>query len=400
VTGAVYAVVLRAERGPHAGARAYIPVAHSPAVADGTPIAYGPRPAGPLPAAALDAAVAAINEFMSRGRLGAEALPGRGDEGVTLLVAAGDRGAVVGYRGRPRPPYLYFYHDSSGSSSGSSGSGSSGSSGSGSSGSSSSKDARVIQLPYSPREIDAAIAQMRHGKESLEDAAAFAAVEAQAARAQAQQRIYPLLLAEFAAALRAERNAKLRGEIKDAIASTRFTSTRSISDLRAKLGELLSGWPDDGLAVRAALARAYTSAAGGDSRTTIAERANRIIDATVFTFDRLTLARLRALKTHAETVAELRRIMAPRVAAASGALTAAPINMFVACSEQTDLPRSQCVDGRLAIADRDLAGFFDCLARDVHSAGKATLLSAASAGVLDGLDFIRRPDEHITIVQS
>jgi hypothetical protein len=241
---------------------------------------------------------------------------------------------------------------------------------------------------------------MRHGKESLEDAAAFAAVEAQAARAQAQQRIYPLLLAEFAAALRAERNAKLRGEIKDAIASTRFTSTRSISDLRVKLGELLSGWPDDGLAVRAALARAYTSAAGGDSRTTIAERANRIIDATVFTFDRLTLARLRALKTHAETVAELRRIMAPRVAAASGALTAAPINMFVACSEQTDLPRSQCVDGRLAIADRDLAGFFDCLARDVHSAGKATLLSAASAGVLDGLDFIRRPDEHITIVQS
>ena len=377
VTGAVYAVMLRAARGPHAGALAYIPVAHGPVIADGTRVVYGPRPAAALPAAALDAAVAAINAFASR-RPGVEPLPARADAAVAPLVAGG---STVGYRGRDRPPYLYFYHDGAG-------------------GPAAGNGARAIQLPYSPRDVDAAIARLRYGTETPEDAAAFAAVEARAARAHAQQRVYPLLLAEFAATLRAERNTGLRDAIKHTIASTQFTSSRSIADLRARLGELLSGWPDDGLAVRAALSRAYAGAAGGDSRATIAESANRIIDATVFTFDRLTLARLRALKTHAETVTELRRIMAPHVAAAGTGLAAAPINMFIACAEQTDLPRSQCEAGRLAIADRDLAGFFDCLARDVHNAGKATLLSAASAGVLDGLDFIRRPDEHITILQS
>ena len=230
-----------------------------------------------------------------------------------------------------------------------------------------------------------------------------AAVSKLAATASAQHRIYPLLLAEFSALLAAERNEELRRQITTAIAETRFNDATSTLKLRTQLSALLTAWPDDEAAIRSALARAYTEATGVTSQ--INKAAIEIINATKFAFDRLTITRLRTMGSHAETVAAVRTLLRPRVAAA--VMVAESLNMYVSCAEPTSLPQPQCLSSsssaasvataKLAVPESELEGFYDCLAADVRNPSKSALLSAASAGVIDPADFIRRPDERLTI---
>jgi len=247
-----------------------------------------------------------------------------------------------------------------------------------------------VHFPYDPRAVDAAIvaARLDRGAETSDGVVALAEA------ADARHRIYPLLLAEFAAALGDERNTALRGEIDRAVAAARFGDARSTEVLRARLSELLAPWPDDAAAVRTALARAYTEATGKAEK--INERARAIIEATPFTFDRLALARLQNLGSHAETAAAVRKLLAPRVAAA---VAAAPANMYVSCTATSSLPQPQCARGKLTVPAADLAGFYDCLAADIRNPSKAALLNAAAAGVIDPAAFIQRPDEILVVHQ-
>jgi len=257
-----------------------------------------------------------------------------------------------------------------------------------------------ISFPYDPREIDEAIVAMRYGRESAASRAAAEARAAIVARAAARHRVYPLLQAEFAAALARERNAPLRRAIAKAIAETHFAAPRSVAALRDQLSRLLDRWPDDNTAVRSAIARAYADA--GSSLRTVGARANAIIAESAFAFDHLTLTRLRALPSHSETVAAVREILGPRITDKSTEAStdkSTEANMFVACGEPSDLPRPQCHNGRLAIGDAsgDASGFFDVLAADIRNPGKVSLLGAASAGVLDPQEFIRRPGEILKV---
>lgn len=365
--GQIYAVLL--ERNSHSGF-AYIPVAYSPAVVDGSSLEFGPAPKVELPVAELDAAIQAINEFI---RTDAEFAPllARSDPKAAPVVD--DAGNTIGYtvacdNNCPRETY-YYYHSSLPAPS--------------------PADSRAVYFPYDPRAVDAAIAAMRLNSKTEDDA-----VAALAEAADARHRIYPLLLSEFAAALGDERNTELRGEIDRAVAAARFGDAHSTGVLRARLSELLAPWPDDTASVRTALARAYTEATGKAEK--INERARAIIEATPFTFDRLALARLQNLGSHAETAAAVRRLLAPRVAAATAAL---PANMYVSCAATSALPQPQCARGKLAVPAADLAGFYDCLAADIRNPSKAALLNAAAAGVIDPATFIRRPDELLVVHQ-
>jgi len=384
--GEVYAVILRGAKG-----RAYIPVTYSPVIADGTPVLFGPLPVMPLPTAALDAAIGDLNTYIATAD-SCRPFTTR-TEGRPVVDADG---AVIGYADSTDGPistdgptktdgttrldrpgeHIYYYHDPSSQTGG-----------------------QPIDFPYDHIKIDQAIADKRRGKDSA--TAEAAEVVALAAAASAQHRIYPLLLSEFSALLAAERNTELRGQISQAITETRFSDAASTLRLRVQLSTLLEPWPGDEAAIRNALARAYTEATGVTSQ--INSAANEIIAATKFAFDRLTIARLQRLGSHAETAAAIRSLLQPRVAAAVA--VAESLNMYVSCAEPTSLPQPQCAQeknrsasgARLAVPEAELEGFYDCLAADVRNPSKSALLSAASAGVIDPTEFIQRDGERLFV---
>jgi hypothetical protein len=179
------------------------------------------------------------------------------------------------------------------------------------------------------------------------------------------------------------------------VKATRFESPKAVAALRRRLAGLLAAHPDDLQVVREAVARAYVAEPRAPAAAILAS-----LDATAFTFDRRTLARLRALGTHADTVAALRALLAPRVVAvdpAEGAAAPEPRNLYVACSEPGPHAGAQCRGGKLAVPADRLDDLFDILAADVRNPGKAGLLTAVSAGAFEPLSFIRRPGEHLSV---
>ena len=396
--------------------RAYIPLAYSPAASASasatttkiarTNIIYGALPAGALPVEDLDAAIADINEYLVKVERRAPYVARAASAALALKsggLAVGYLNRAAGVKARADEPRLYFHHDPVALAP--------------------DQPKKVIYFPYDPREVDQAIAAARLGREPAAAAAAAAAVAAAAAAATARHRIYPLLQAEFAALLSRERNLPLRKSLAAAIANCRFNSTASVANLRREVYLLLASWPDDLVAVRAAIARAYESAVTVSAKTDLAkanlakenlakadpigQAAIAAISATAFAFDRLTITRLQALPSHSETVAAVRALLEPRVAHhSSGAAGSSNgvMNMYVACAEDTSLPRPQCVkvDSKWKLQSNapqmsDLSDFYDILAADIRNLGKSALVAAATSGVIDAQDFIRRPGEILRV---
>lgn len=385
-----YGVLLRPEaasRGsPQLRGMAYVPVRLSAYPVDGTPATFGPRPAAALPAVTLAAAVDDLNRYIAAA--GEPYAPV--DRAATIVDASG---RAIGFTAGGEP--LHFYHDAeqvtttfgpslaarlrpdSGAGGGAT---------------------AIVRFPYDSREVDLAIAA------SLAEGAAEAppedaAVRRAAAEADVRNRLYRLFLAEFSAVLRRERNETLRGQLVAALEETQYASAASVAKLRARLVELLGDYPDDLLTVRDAVARAYATAPRNPGGAALAA-----VAATSFSFDRQTMARLRSLGSHDEVVGALRALMAPRVMAsdprtsesASGKLA----NVYVSCAEEStvhDAAPGLCHGRRLVVPAERLGDFYDILAADVRNPGKTGLLAAVSAGVLDALDFIRRPGEHLNI---
>jgi hypothetical protein len=352
-----YGVVLRAAD----GSRAYLPVEYSAYPVNGTPVQYGPRPALALPKAALDAAVASLNAHIARaGEPYAPVAP------AAVLVDA--EGRAVGFAHvAAGPGALYFYHDPGPPPAG----------------------GPVLRLPYDPREVDAAVvAALRAPPAPPLEAEAAALAQA----ANARNRLYRLFLAELSAALRAERNDPLRGELTAALRATRFDVPASVAALRRRLAGLLREHPDDLQVVREAVGQAYADAPddpGGAAAATIA--------ATAFSFDRQALARMRALGSRPAVAAALRELLGPRIAITHAA-PAALGNMYVSCREAGEgVPQGQCAGGRLQVPEDRIDAYYDIAAADVLNPGKTALLAAASAGAFDLLMFIRRPGEHLSV---
>jgi len=360
-----YGVFLR--RSADAGL-AYIPVRQSAYTIDGTPTVFGPRPPRALPATVLAAAIADINRFIA-----AAGEPYNLIERAATIVD--DSGRAVGFVNEGSAP-LHFFHDA---------------------GLVEPDGVAVIRFPYDSREIDLAIvASLQKGADSM--AAADSTAATRAAAADVRNRLYRLFLAEFSAVLRAERNEDLRAQLVSALKSTQYELATSVAALRRRLIELLHDYPDDLQIVRSAIARAYVTAPQGPGGAAIAA-----IAATSFAFDRRTMARLRALGSQAETVGALRTLMAPRVTTSADMTGRTLANMYVSCAEKSAVHGTAsglCSGHRLAVPADRIDDFYDILAADVRNPGKTGLLAAISAGVLNSLDFIRRPGEHLDIVLS
>jgi hypothetical protein len=202
-----------------------------------------------------------------------------------------------------------------------------------------------------------------------------------------------LFLAEFAASLRGERNGPLRQKLQRVITDTKFEDPASVASLRKRLTELLRGQPEDLRLVREAVATAYVTAPSDPAGVALAT-----LSATPFDFDRQTLARLQTLPRH-EVVAELRALMGPRITAVSpDATVGISDNLYTECGGLPAGETSQCANGKLRVPTDLLDAYYDILAADVQNPGKTGLLAAASAGVFDPPDFIRRPGERLSFV--
>lgn len=405
------------EAGPEGaagGESVYFPVRYSALPAGGAPVVYGPRPAAALPPAALAAALAEFNAAAAQPGLPGACAPIA--QASALVDAAG---RAIGFTHAVGGEALCFYHDPverglaealwapRGQA----------------------QSAPETVFPYDSRLVDLAIVAAARssgrglgaagdgGAEGDGDREGAAAVAALAAGARWRNGLYRLFLAEFAAALRADRNEPLREKLLAAVRGTRFEVPKAVAALRRRLYELLEGHPDDLRTVREAVARAF-KASPQDPRSAAAAA----IEATTFGFDRHTLARLRSLGSHGETAAAIRALMAPHITTerpdpgAQGpdggeTLGASLPNVYVACADagpaslqgfgrglsKATPEAPQCVGRRLYVPAERLDDMYDILAADARNPGKVGLLASVSAGVFDATSFIRRPGEHLTV---
>jgi len=346
--GLCYALILTTRRG-----KVYFPVQYSVYPMDDTPVSFGPRPAERFSLDALDSVVAELNAFITENN---EPFSLISKEEVRPLVDAA--GMNIGFCAGDPP--LYYYHDPVPASGG-----------------------RQIRFPYDSRDVDTAIKEGRaHTDEKR--------ISNLANAASARNRLYRLFLAEFSAVLRSDRNAKIRTSLEAAIRDTKYDSAPSMTTLRSTLSSLLGAYPEDLMAVRDVIVRAL------ESNPNPKDIIMQSIGSSLFSFDRRTLIRLRAMATHSEVVAALRVLMAPRILV--GELESGkPSHIFVSCGEQSSVPAGQCSGKRLVIPPERIDDFYDILAADVRNPGKTGLLSALSAGVFDPLDFQRRPGERLTV---
>ena len=325
------------------GTNTYLPVRYSAYPIEGAPVLCGPRPEIVLPKSALDTTIIELNRFIGD-KKNPEPYDQISPHAHTILDSEGHAvGFIHGH--------LSYFHDAviPETTNG------------------------AVRFPYDSRLVDAAIIANRTQP-------ARPASLANAARS--RNRLYRLFLAEFAAVLRTDRNKELRRHLLSAIKDTKFESPKSVATLRRRLLELLQDYPEDLAAVREAVMRAYVHSPSDPSRAAAAA-----IESTAFRFDRQTMSRLRALKSHAAVVTAVRALMQDRVVAISSASTAPP-NMYVSCTESSDITKEQCVNRQLAVPSDRLDDFYDILAADVQNPGKTGLLSAISAGVFDPLKFI------------
>jgi hypothetical protein len=214
-----------------------------------------------------------------------------------------------------------------------------------------------------------------------------------------RHRLYRLFVAEFAALLQDERNARVRKALEALFTKTRFSSPGSLAAFRAELGGLLRGFPEDVVALRGLVASLYARVGPAALRTALREA----FGASAFDFDRTTLNRLRALGGQDAVEAELGRLMRARV-------VLAPVlegeghalqNMYVACSLSTDVGRPQCVTRgarRLLRMPSDrFSAYVSILAADVLNPLKSATLGTMTAGVVNGARFVAHPGERILI---
>jgi hypothetical protein len=392
---------------------AYCPVHASPLPAhDGARTAFGPRPATPLPLAAHLALTAPLFAWLA-----AEQMAVR--RGAPIVD---DRGRPIGVASAGGAP-LYFIHDAAGDAAStpaastpaastpaastpaastpaastpaaSTPAASTPAASTPAAGSLSAGDlASAIAFPYSARRVDAAIAETIRGTSGAKaaDAAADATkVDTDADAAVARNQLYRLFLAEFSAVVRAERNTAVRNKIKAAVAAAKIgTAAGNQQKLRRELLAILADEPRDFELVRGVISRAF--AANPRDPTPLALAG---IDGTAFDFDRRTFAALKRAESHSAIVADLKRLMADRIAPAD--VPAPPSeNVFVACSDRksSDRKSAVCSGRRLAVPSNLVEDFFNLLAADVVNPIKIDLLTASASGVIAPLSFARYPGE-------
>lgn len=351
----------------------FFPARESPCVADGFPVRFGARPNAPGSKDLVDKFLRFLNAYASK--VGERPASGEPFVPIASLVATGTANSVGFALGDPAGSFLLCYHAPSEVSAADS-------------------DLPVISVPYDPLIVDEAITESRGGKFISKAPASLKTGD----MASYANRLYRLFTAEFAAAMREERNAPIRKKLSAAVKDTRFDSPGSVAKFREALSAILTPYPVDLRAVRIIVARELSQ----PSRDVLSS-IDRAISASVFGFDYSTLRELRD-KPHNEVVAALRRIMAPRIEVIDGDSKApeqesAPGNIFTACTVDSSVDRPQCYGGKLLVPSGRLGAMLDILAADAADKRKTIALTLA-AGVFGERDFIERPGETLRVIES
>ena len=351
----------------------FFPVRESPCAADGFPVKYGTRPNTSSGKNLVDKFLGFLNAYASK--VGERPASGESFIPIATLVATGTTNSVGFALGDPAGSFLLCYHTPSDASAANS-------------------DLPTIYVPYDPLTVDEAITESRGGKVVLRAPASLKAGEV----ASYANRLYRLFTAEFAAAMKEERNSLIRKKLSAIIKDTRFDSPSSVTKFREAISAILKPYPDDLRAVRIIVARELSQ----PSRDVLSS-IDRAISASVFGFDYSTLRELRD-KPHNEVVTALRRIMAPRIEIIDSDSKAAeqegaPGNIFTACTIDSSVDRPQCYGGKLLVPSGRLDAMIDILAADVLDKRKTVALTLA-AGVFGERDFVERPGETLRIIES
>ena len=360
----------------------YIPVRYSPYVIDDIPTLYGPRPNVKLSKVLLDKAIAEINNYIvKKGEPYMQISP-------TSLIQ-NETNEIIGFTYITADSALFFFHDATNLTS---------------------SPLPKIKFPYNSRQIDEEISNMWRNNKTHEISTQLSPL---ATEANMRNRLYRLFLAEFSSILRADRNTKIRNDIKSIITNAQFDSPKSVAKLRYALFSLLDEYTDDLRIVREAIARAFIIAPSNPKVNALLT-----IDATSFNFDRSTIFKLQKMKSHKEVVDEIKLIMGPHIEVVESANFNIN-NMFASCGEEKNKglaandisfmnSRSQlniklstatehCVNRKLMIPKDRIDDYYSALASDIRNPGKSKLLTSVSAGVFDPLNFIQRMGEHLTV---
>jgi len=196
---------------------------------------------------------------------------------------------------------------------------------------------------------------------------------------------YSLFVIEFVNYLNAERNHKIRDEIKTLIRGTNFK--KNIGEFRNKIKILLKDYPTDYAAINSQLNTFYYS---HQDRETLFDS----IDATNYDFDRMTVARLKKysakdLRTELMTIAG--KISVEKEFDASNIQFP---NIYVPCADRSE---EYCAGKKLIV--RNMGEYVDLLAADLTNELKSRyILNDIWMDItVDWLSFTRVPGEIITI---
>ena len=237
-------------------------------------------------------------------------------------------------------------------------------------------DKMVVTLAYDPREVDREMyaPKPREISPLVIDAAN-------------RNVLYGRLQAELAYVLRAEMNTPLREDISTILKSTNFKDIKSMSLMRKKLIAKLSHYPEDLRDILKIISKS------------IEATPKQIIDyinGSMFTFDKMSLEKLRNEPKIANTIKGLHKLLDGRVVSFDGKFTTMPKNTYAPCSAGDDTCSG---DGKLRIPKEIYDHYFELLAMDVRSIDKAHVLATADSRVAINLKFEIKPCEYITRIK-
>jgi hypothetical protein len=204
--------------------------------------------------------------------------------------------------------------------------------------------------------------------------------------------LYPLLIMELIYILNKDRNTKLRKKLGKLV--QKITPRRPH---RSELFELLRKYPDDYRMIHRLVYHDTDTIRRNDRPRTNARDTRKIINESVFNFDRRLYHRLRGMP-HRKLAKHLFTLLSPRTVNRTPTIVEFP-NMLSSCgSRSTDL--QYCAGSKFMIPTQRLRQLCVIMASDILNPVKSRYLinPAFALNVINYFQFISRPHEHISIV--
>jgi hypothetical protein len=355
-----YGVILMRDKEP-----IYFPIRYSSYPLDGTFTLFECREQYDYKESELKKMLDAFNKYVRAGHLKCgEIIEDR------AIINDGKR---MGFMSKTEPP-LYFIHSPSAVKN---------------------DNSQVLLFPYDSLDIDQEILNYvrRENSTSKKDhLKEDERIKKLSMEAKKKNNLYKLFMAEFSYLIKNERNIKTRDELYKLLRSSNYQTHDGSSLLKSKLSLMLKDFVDDIIEIRSIISKYYR----------LDDPAKYIIadcEKTKFDFDSLLLNELRSMDYNAADKL-LRDKLKNSYQFDNGADAPEISNIFVACHEASTAEHchAHCSkSGKLIVPADRIDELFSILLGDIRNLSKMGLLSAATSGVIDEMNFIERPYEYLTI---